>query len=362
MPRTPPDIASLAFLASHIRHAIFIYEVAARQFTFLNTAFRQAFNMAEDTPVEAGSLLRLIHPQDRQYILETFRKLLEGGDSREVEFRIKLPGQEERWLCLTHFLLNELAGGQRIVGYVEDITASKQYNDYLKKFANKKDSVLHILAHDLAAPLAMIQNLSGALAEKAKPYGSPALDKLIDLIERTSVHGITLIKDLTNHEFLETTGVDLIKRRANISARIGEVLEQYQQSERKIAKTFRFVSARQDVYIQFDDLKLMQALNNLISNAIKFTPEGGNITVSLEEEKATVLIKVKDDGVGIPKKYHATLFDKFTNARRPGLSGEPSTGLGMSIIKTIVAWHEGHIWFESEEGKGTTFYIELPKE
>ena len=222
--------------------------------------------------------------------------------------------------------------------------------------------MLHILAHDLAGPLAMIQNLSGALAEEAKPYGSPALDKLIDLIERTSEHGIMLIKDLTSQEFLESTGVDLVRRRANIAAQIEEVMEQYQQSERKIAKTFRFVSASQDIYIQFDDLKLMQAINNLISNAIKFTPEGGNITVSLEEEKETVLIKVKDDGVGIPKQYHATLFDKFTNARRPGLDGEPSTGLGMSIIRTIVAWHKGHIWFESAEGKGTTFYIELPKE
>ncbi|GAA4435274.1 hypothetical protein GCM10023188_27150 [Pontibacter saemangeumensis] len=360
MPRS--NTTNLEHLANHIRQAIFIYEVGAKQFTFLNPAFEETFNITKGTAIDAGSLLKMIHPQDRKYVLEAYQRLLNEGESSEIEFRFTLPGHEERWVCLTHFLLGDLPDKQRITGYVEDITASKHYNDYLKKFANKKDSVLHILAHDLAGPLAMIQSLSGALAEEAKPYGSPALDKLIDLIERTSEHGITLIDDLTNHEFLETTGVDIIKRRANIAARIEEVMEQYQHSERKIAKTFRFVSASRDVYIKFDDLKLMQAINNLISNAIKFTPEGGTITVTLEEKKETVLIKVKDNGVGIPRKYHATLFDKFTNARRPGLEGEPSTGLGMSIIRTIVEWHKGRIWFESEERKGTTFYIELPRE
>ena len=92
----------------------------------------------------------------------------------------------------------------------------------------------------------------------------------------------------------------------------------------------------------------MQVINNLISNSIKFTPDGGEITVSLEEKENTVLITVADTGIGIPEKYHDTLFDKFTRARRPGIKGEPSVGLGMSIIKTIVEWHQGTIWFESQ--------------
>ncbi len=105
----------------------------------------------------------------------------------------------------------------------------------------------------------------------------------------------------------------------------------------------------------------MQVINNLISNALKFTPEGGSITVNVEESDRSVLISVADTGIGIPKKYHATLFDKFSQARRTGLKGQHSTGLGMSIIKTIVDWHQGKIWFNSEENKGTTFYVELPK-
>ena len=67
-----------------------------------------------------------------------------------------------------------------------------------------------------------------------------------------------------------------------------------------------------------------------------------------------------DTGVGIPEKFHEKLFEKFSTARRTGLKGEPSVGLGMSIIKTIIEWHEGKIWFESQQNKGTTFYIEIP--
>lgn len=99
----------------------------------------------------------------------------------------------------------------------------------------------------------------------------------------------------------------------------------------------------------------------MISNAIKFASDGGEITLRIEEQEEHVLFTVEDNGVGIPAHLQEGLFEKFPKARRPGLKGEPSTGLGMSIIKTIVEWHNGRIWFESEENKGAIFYIELPK-
>jgi len=105
----------------------------------------------------------------------------------------------------------------------------------------------------------------------------------------------------------------------------------------------------------------LQVINNLISNAIKFTEDGGAINLSVNEGSETILIEITDTGIGIPQKFHANLFEKFSNARRTGLKGEPSVGLGMSIIKTIVEWHRGKIWFKSEENMGSTFYIEIAK-
>ncbi|MBC7922399.1 MAG: ATP-binding protein, partial [Ferruginibacter sp.] len=87
----------------------------------------------------------------------------------------------------------------------------------------------------------------------------------------------------------------------------------------------------------------------------------GQIHVHLEKEAETILITVKDNGVGIAEKYHATLFEKFTKARRPGLKGEESVGLGMSIVKRLVDLHQGKIWFESVVNQGTTFFIQIPR-
>ena len=140
------------------------------------------------------------------------------------------------------------------------------------------------------------------------------------------------------------------------------VVEQYKSSEKDIMKTFKLETSSESIYVGIDQYKFSQAINNLISNAIKFTHDNGIIVVGIEEKEETVLITVEDNGIGIPANRQEGLFEKFTKARRPGIKGEPSVGLGMSIIKTIVEWHNGKIWFESEENVGSKFFIEIPKE
>jgi two-component system sensor histidine kinase VicK len=105
---------------------------------------------------------------------------------------------------------------------------------------------------------------------------------------------------------------------------------------------------------------LARVLDNLLSNAVKFTHPGGQITLSLQQEANKVILKVRDNGVGIPQSLQGSVFEKFTKANRSGTEGETTTGLGLFIAKQIVEWHNGKIWLESREGEGTTFYVELP--
>jgi two-component system sensor histidine kinase VicK len=162
---------------------------------------------------------------------------------------------------------------------------------------------------------------------------------------------------------LESSETALIKGRANLVEKIQEVVDQYQESQQNANKTFSLLTSDPSIYAEIDEVKFLQVITNLITNAVKFTHDDGKITVRVEdkEKTGTVLISVEDNGIGIPEQYHASLFDKFTKARRPGLRKEPSVGLGMSIIKMIVGWHKGKIWFESQENQGTTFYVEIPK-
>lgn len=109
-------------------------------------------------------------------------------------------------------------------------------------------------------------------------------------------------------------------------------------------------------------MKFLQIINNLVSNAIKFTRENGQITVQLEKLEKTALITVADNGIGIPKSLHPILFNKYTKAGRKGVDGEESFGLGMWIVKSLTEAHKGRVWFESEEGKGSKFYVEIPQQ
>ena len=101
-------------------------------------------------------------------------------------------------------------------------------------------------------------------------------------------------------------------------------------------------------------------MNNLIVNAIKFSPEGSPIKIECRKWENKVLVTISDAGLGIPDEIQNKIFDPFTSARRTGTQGEKPFGLGLYICKQIIEAHEGKIWLDSEAGKGTTFFVELP--
>jgi len=128
-----------------------------------------------------------------------------------------------------------------------------------------------------------------------------------------------------------------------------------------LGHAFIYTLPAEPVYANIDVNKFTQVLINLVSNAFKFTPEDGHVAVYIEAEPGVVRIRVVDDGIGIPLAMQPYLFERFTKARRPGLQGEVTTGLGLALCKTIVEWHHGHIYVVSQEGEGSTFTIEIPR-
>ena len=125
--------------------------------------------------------------------------------------------------------------------------------------------------------------------------------------------------------------------------------------------TINFKSNIPKIDIDINQSKFSRVINNLLVNAIKFSNRKADILVSAEAQtdREKVIIKVQDNGIGIPDSMKSIIFDKFTKASRRGTEGEKSLGLGMSIVKRIVELHNGHIWLESKENVGTTIFIEL---
>ncbi|MDU0372289.1 ATP-binding protein [Hymenobacter monticola] len=339
----------------------FAYHVQEQRVVYVSQAYELVIGGRQDTVNEElpGWLAR-IHPDDLRHLRQRLPHALLGELVQDVEVRVMQPDGRIQWLCFSA-AREELRDGQvYLSGTVLDMTRSKETSLNAQKFNTKKDATLEILSHDLAAPLALLQQLTEELRHEAQGRATEAMQQLLQLMQRTCTEGVNLIRDFVDNEFLESANVVLHQERTDLASWLATIMEEYQRSERHTHLRFAFEAPAQPVYVCLDINKFQQVINNLISNAIKFTPDGGCITLRLEQCAGRAVVRVADTGVGIPEPLQPVLFEKFTKARRPGLRGEKTTGLGMSIIQTIVELHAGTIRFTSREDQGSVFIIDIP--
>jgi two-component system sensor histidine kinase VicK len=353
----------LAIFAARTPLSIFAYQPTSNRVLYLNQAFEKLFgtSMAR-VMAEPGSLLELVHPDDRSYLTQAYQRLSTKPDAaEEIEFRLQAAGEAERWIQLSCMAIEESNRPTVLTGFAQEITSRKAHDQVERKFMAQKNALLEVLSHDLSGPIINIQSLAFFSRKLVNGEENEKLAYYIDLIEQTAKRNVQMIRTFVKQEALENEKAALAKERFDVVERIKHPIEQLQASENYMSKTFHLHSSSPAIYLDLDEVKFLQAITNLLSNAIKFTPDEGVITVNVQEQERHVLVSVADNGIGISEQYFPILFNRFTRARRPGLRGEDSFGLGLSIVKAIVDMHQGRIWLESQEGKGTTFFIELPK-
>jgi len=298
----------------------------------------------------------LIHEQDLEVVQLAYQKLQRGEIVGMVKFRV-LVEKEVVWIGLTPFLYHK-GEDLLLLANVIMITAEVENLQTALKFANKKDSILQMISHDLRGPLGIANSIISVLnKENLSPESLQKTQAISDIISQT----IKLIGDLTDKEFLETVDAPLVMQRLDLVKKLSEYIEQCKRFEEVNERTFTLTASSEQIMISLDEGKFMQVMNNLITNALKFTRTDGNISISLEERDHEVIMVFKDDGIGIPEQLLPYIFDRYTIAKRTGLHGESTTGLGLFIVKEIVSWHNGEIACESQEGVGTTFTIKLAK-
>jgi two-component system sensor histidine kinase VicK len=352
------DPAKLLYdLAEHDSRIYCAFDISNNTYVYSNAAFQAFFQMGPEQATPR-LLFEMVHPEDQNYLRDVFKSMKPGDFRENLEFRF-MAHDRIRYLRLSMVLTAFEAGKRTITGYIDDITGFRDSLDTMEALSSKKNAVLNILSHDLAGPLGSISNYSYMLSMKADPADELTL-KMINSIQSISKRCIRLIQEFVKLEFIEASASDLVKTRYNLVDRVSAFMQDYLQHEVQLKKNIRFICDAPPIFAEIDEYKFMQVINNLISNALKFTPDDGLIEVKLSKVDGMAQIEVRDSGIGIPEKFHSTLFDKFSAARRPGIKGETSVGLGMSIIKTIVEWHNGRIWFESKVGEGTTFYVQIP--
>lgn len=352
------------------KEVYFIYDLKARQLLFMNN-FSRYFpeHPMEELRKDPSQVLALIHPEDKEYVIRNFKKVKKEEVAVIEEFRLWLPDKSIRWVNMKTYRIqneeNEHGDGQGeeqgiVFAIMEDITQRKEYALTLFNIKEQKDTVLQILGHDLRSPLNIIQMSNTLLRrEKAVNEEKGIVKKLIETIDKTSKGALRMIADLLDSEYLETQEMKFTKTRINVVSRIQNTLDALTLNSTQ--KTIAFTTTKDEIYVSVDPIKFMLIIENLISNAYKFTAPDGTIKIDLRDQGETILISVADNGIGIPMKLQPMVFDKFTKARRKGVQGEKPVGLGMHIIKKMVEIHKGRIWFESQEGEGTVFFVEIPK-
>ncbi|UYZ63642.1 PAS domain-containing sensor histidine kinase [Hymenobacter weizhouensis] len=341
-------------------HIQFIYDEASGRVIYVNPAYEQVlYGSREHVNEELPDLLARLHPDDKAYLAHYLKLWRRGQMPDEVELRLQRPKQPDQWLCLTPHWEQTGAGTALLAGTLRDISVDKRYQQHADAFNTRKNATLEILSHDLSSTFVMVQQISSFLREEVPVEGHAA--DLLQALETTSQQSLHMIRELVNIEFLESANIDLKRERVEVGAALDPALEELQRRQDLLGHRFEYELPAEPVYAYLDVNKFTQVLNNLVGNAIKFTPDGGRITVQVEPGPDFVRIRVMDKGIGIPAELQPYLFERFTKARRVGLWGEEATGLGLVLCKTIVDWHQGTITVFSTEGQGTTFMIELPR-
>lgn len=333
----------------------FVFDLKSLAFLYLDNKILDLIRKKNSPGI--SELKELVHEDDFDIVEYAITQILEGKSIGIVKFRIASES-EEIWLGVLPFLeLND--ANPAIFGNIMDITSELENFSSISKYANKKNSVLHMLSHDLRGPLGMANSLIAVLEKEMDQPKNLEKTKAISSIIRESIN---LIEDLVSREFLDTIETALVKKRMDIVKKLSEYIEECKRSAHLADRNFSLISSSKMIQIEVDEPKFMQIVNNLISNALKFTYPNGNISIGIDDYHDCVEVTFSDDGIGIPENLLPGIFDRFTTSKRVGLNGEPTTGLGLSIVKEVISWHNAKIVCESKEGIGTTFRITLQKD
>ncbi|MFZ4816259.1 MAG: sensor histidine kinase [Phototrophicaceae bacterium] len=221
-----------------------------------------------------------------------------------------------------------------------------------------KTDMIRIAAHDLRGPLNTLNGYIGLLAEDLSnlALSDPLsylneMQRCVERMERL-IEGILSLERIEQYREGYTDLVDL-------SVLIGQVASQY-SAHNKITQTFRYLPPPSGLWVYGSEAELIEALENLVNNAIKYTPPAGEIVLYCTTDADSALIAVKDTGYGVPEKLQLNLFSPFFRANTPETRAIPGTGLGLHLVKQIVERHGGSIFFESAYGVGSTFGFLLP--
>lgn len=224
-----------------------------------------------------------------------------------------------------------------------------------------KSDFVSMVSHELRSPLTSIKGSMGLLLSKATGELPDKAQALLEIAHRNADRLVLIINDILDLEKISSGRMDLEKSQIDLGDLIRESYQANEMLHQRFGVTVEMLGTEEPIPMYSDPNRLIQVLNNLISNACKFSPNGGTVTINVVEDEDQVRVEVKDQGQGIPAEDHDKIFQRFADLSNSDRASKGGTGLGLSICRAIVEGLEGSIGFDTTEGVGTTFFFVLPK-
>lgn len=283
----------------------------------------------------------------QQSILEQQATDIELANTELNEKNLALERQQD--------ILEEQAGEIEIAN-----TALQEQNVVLERLNQQKSEFLAIASHDLKNPLSSIVMSASMVKRYIDKLTTQEIIGQMDSLERTAVRMRDIILNILDAQASEDGHITLHLGDVNVVQAANEIAEEY--SFRAESKQIRLLRELPDnpVVVRTDEAILRQILDNLVSNALKYSPSDKRVWIGVVQQESSVRVFVKDEGQGLTDDDKTMLFGRFSKLSARPTAGEHSSGLGLSIVKTLVETLGGKIWCESEFGHGATFIVELP--
>jgi PAS domain S-box-containing protein len=349
-------------MAENINDVFWIFSLADREMLYVSPAYDAMWcaPRAELATMPEG-WLESIHAEDRDRVEEHFNQLFENQEYDE-EYRIVLPQGDSRWVRDRAFpVKNNEDTVYRIARITSDISASKRAEKLLQDADTHKNEFLATLAHELRGPLGPIRN-AVEMIQKTTPIENDENGYARNVISRQVDHMARLIDDLLDIARISQGKIALQQEPVDLNALIGAAVETSLPYITKREHAFDVCYSDRPIYITGDAVRLAQAVSNLLNNAAKYTPKGGNISLSLiPHADKRVEIIVEDNGIGIPKDRLNTIFNLFAQGDAAPDLAQDGLGIGLSLVKQLVELHGGNVSVESAgRGMGSRFILMLP--
>jgi CheY-like chemotaxis protein/nitrogen-specific signal transduction histidine kinase len=244
--------------------------------------------------------------------------------------------------------------------FTRDISDRKRAEEALQQASRRKDEFLAMLAHELRNPLAPILS-AVALLRKLGP-AEPQLQRARDVIERQAHHLTRLVDDLLDTARITQGKITLRKERLELMSVIGRAVETSRPLIESRGQELNLSLPQEPLRLEGDMVRLAQVVSNLLNNAAKYTEQGGHIWLTAEREKDEIVLRVRDDGIGISPTLLPDIFDLFTQAERSPDRSSGGLGIGLALVRSLVEMHGGRVEAHSAGPRqGSEFVVRLPR-